>query len=281
MKAGFVCLVLSIVTAVTMLLLYLFAGIRAADLLAVGAGGLFLLWQVVLLTVPWGLFFQARQVVAELAVSQEQGLTVREEQSAEAEVIARRLLRIALGGHLVSAAVVAVVTFFSGHVVGYYFSGFYLLSTAFRPAQAYMTHLRGRLRTMLTEARFPRDDLTELRARVELDKSERDELRQQLHELEHRCEEQSQQLLGFQAEAVRRAELSESAVAERANRAEARATTRTDALEERFAARSDQLAQQVQALTRRFEGALDSYDDNQDLVTGLRAFLRMLRAEQI
>jgi hypothetical protein len=273
-------IVLGAAAAVVALLLHLFAGVRLADLLAVGVGGVFLLWQVLLLTVPWSLYFQARQVVQEAATSEERGIQVPEARVVDAARMARRLRLLAIGGHLVTAVVVAVVTYFSGHRVGYYFSGFYLLSTVFRPAQAYLSHVRGQLRTMLKETRFPRDDVQELKARADRAEAAAASLHELLHQVELRLAEQSDRVGRFEADAAHRSELVESRLAERADRIEARATARADQLEARFAARSDLLGQQVQALARRFEDALDSYTDNQDLVGGLKAFLRMLRAEQ-
>ncbi len=77
------------------------------------------------------------------------------------------LLRLALGGqHLVTAIVVAAVTFVSGHVLGYYFAAFYLLSCAFRPAAAYLGYVRVRIAKLIKETTHPRDDVVELRTRL-------------------------------------------------------------------------------------------------------------------
>ncbi|MFC1420947.1 hypothetical protein [Streptacidiphilus cavernicola] len=284
MKTRNMWIVLGAGAAAVALLLHFLAKVRLADLLAVGLGGVFLFWQVLLLTVPWSLYFQARQVVKETGTSAERGLRVPADRAADAARIARRLRGLAIGAHLVTAAVVSVVTYFSGHTVGYYFAGFYLLSTAFRPAQAYLAHVRGQLRTMLKETRFPRDDVLELKqalkAEVERAEAERVRLHELLHRLGLRSAEQSAGISRIEADAARRSELVESRLTGRADQIEARATARADQLETRFAARSDQVAQQVQALSRRFQDALDSYGDNQELVAGLKAFLRMLRAEQ-
>src|SRR5215469_4070715 len=42
------------------------AGVPLATLLAIGAGGVALAWLIVLVTVPWNLYFAARQVVADM-----------------------------------------------------------------------------------------------------------------------------------------------------------------------------------------------------------------------
>ena len=254
---GLVCVVLG-------LIFYFCARVTPVNLLTVIAGGVILLWQVLLLTVPWGLYFQARAVVRQVGISRAAGVEVPEERSVEAARIAHRLRQIAIGGHLLSAAVVAVITFFSGHSVGYYFSGFYLLSTLFRPAQAYFTHLRGQLSTMMKETRFPPDDVRQLRDRLKT--------------VEKSLAELGQQLVRATGRVGRLDELEARLVA-RTDQAERRLVTRSDGVAEQLRDQCQTTSQQVQALGRRFEEAVDSITDNQDLVTGLRAFLRLLRTE--
>lgn len=279
MKTRDVWALIGVLTGAVGLLLYFFAKVSLADLLAIGAGGLFLLWQIVLLTVPWSLYFQARQIVTEAGSSEQRGIRVPAGRAADAARIARRLRALAIGLHLVSAAVVAVITYFSGHTVGYYFSGFYLLSTVFRPAQAYLVHIRGQLRTMLKETRFPRDDVVELKSGLDASEARRAALAQQVHQLQEQLVEQAGQLRRIEEDTARRSDLVESRLAGRADQIEARFTARADQMEARFTARADQVAQQVQTLARRFEDALAAYTDNQELVAGLKAFLRTLRAE--
>jgi hypothetical protein len=55
------------------------------------------------------------------------------------------MLGFALGGHLITAAAAAVISYAAGSRAGYYLAGFYLLSAALRPAAAYFGHLRRRL----------------------------------------------------------------------------------------------------------------------------------------
>src|SRR5258708_25839610 len=74
------------------------AGVPLATLLYVGAGLAALAWMIVLVTLPWNLYFPARQGVAEMAVSRERGIKVRAAQDAGARRIARRMLWVALGG---------------------------------------------------------------------------------------------------------------------------------------------------------------------------------------
>ena len=52
------------------------AGVSLATLVTIGAGLAALMWTIVLVTWPWNLYFDARQVTAENAVSRERGIDV-------------------------------------------------------------------------------------------------------------------------------------------------------------------------------------------------------------
>ncbi|MGW2161484.1 hypothetical protein [Nonomuraea sp. NPDC001699] len=227
-----------LVTAVTAWLV-LHAGVPLSTLLSLGLGAVCLFWLVVLLTFPWNLSFAARQVVHDIAVSRESGIEVPAHREEEARTIARRMLVLAVAGHVVSAVVVAVVTFFSGRQVGYYFAGFYLLATAFRPAGAYVAHLRERVRTLGGEIRYPRLDVIALRGQVETLTAASERLAGQVEEL------------GGELAAAR-------AGLEQADH---------------------DLARRITLMARRFEETVDGLNDNQEIITGLRAFLRLVRAD--
>jgi hypothetical protein len=66
------------------------AGVPLSTSLSIGAGGVALAWLIVLVTVPWNLYFAARPAVADMAVSRERGITVRAAQEEEARRLARR-----------------------------------------------------------------------------------------------------------------------------------------------------------------------------------------------
>jgi hypothetical protein len=157
----------ALVATVVAAWLLVYARVPLSTVLSLGLGAISLIWLILLLTLPWNLYFGARQVVHEIHTSREHGIEVPDAHEAEALEIAGRMRRFAVGGHLVSAALLAVITFFSGAAVGYYFAGFYLLSTFFRPAGAYFSRLRERVTTLMSEARHPREDVVALLARVE------------------------------------------------------------------------------------------------------------------
>ncbi len=139
------------------------AGVELHTLLSVVAAAVAFAWLIVLVAVPWNLYFAARGVVAQMGASQRRGIEVGEQEQAEARRIASRMLGFALGGHLVSALATAVVTYLTGDALGYYVTGFYLLSATIRPAVAYFAHLRERIRALSAESRFPRDDVRTMR----------------------------------------------------------------------------------------------------------------------
>ncbi|XVQ09490.1 hypothetical protein ACQP1W_44345 [Spirillospora sp. CA-255316] len=234
------------VAAAVAIVLVLVADVPLAVVLSLGAGALGLLWLVVLLVVPWHVYFQARRLLQEIGTSRARGLEVPPERETEARRIAARARTAAVGGHVVSAAAVAVVTYFSGTAIGYYFAGFYLLSTAFRPAHAWFAHLRRRLRTMLHEVRYPRDDVLDLLERLNFLEGHVEAMRlttEHLHQADHTLE--------------RRLEAVDLAV-------------------QRGAA---ELNGRLDALGRRFEATVAQLTDDQELITGIRAFLRLLRAD--
>ncbi|WP_327128332.1 hypothetical protein [Streptomyces sp. NBC_01727] len=86
-------------------------------------------------------------MLAEIAVGRDKGMEAFPVRDAEAARIARTMLRAAVAGHVLTAAVVFAVTRATGEFTGYWFAVFFLLSTFFRPARAYLGRLRRRLGT--------------------------------------------------------------------------------------------------------------------------------------
>ncbi|WP_165964410.1 hypothetical protein [Actinomadura sp. KC216] len=214
--------------------------------LSVGAGALCLAWLVLLLTVPWNVYFQALAVLEEIRVSRDRGLDVPKGSDDEARRIAARMRAAAVGAHVLTAALVAAVTYFSGADIGYYFAAFYLVSTSFRPAGAWFAHLRRRLNTMLKDVRFPRDDVVDLAERITFLEVQAENLRataEQLHSADLAAERSLEDLSGV--------------------------TSRRDG----------ELDRRLDAMGRQFEETVARLTDNQEVIAGIKAFLRMLRTE--
>ncbi|GAA0395150.1 hypothetical protein Acor_64860 [Acrocarpospora corrugata] len=228
--------------------LILYADVSPETLLSVGLGAISLIWLIILLTVPWNLYFSARRVVHETHLSRERGIEVPQAREDEAREIARRMLRFAIAGHLISAAVIAVITFYSGAQVGYYFAGFYLLATFFRPAGSYMSHLRERVTNLMEELHYPRQDVATLRTQVAELTDARTRLDQTVNELSESLDELRAELATAQA------------AAETADH---------------------DLNRRITQMSRRFDETVDGLSDNQELITGLKAFLRLVRSDSV
>src|SRR5579871_2371015 len=109
------------------------SSIAAGHLLDWVTGGLCLIWLLVILTVTWDLYFQTQEVAFELRSSRERGIPIVAGREEYLRALRQRLGWLAVGVHVASAAFVAAVAVCSHGTVGYYFAGFYLLSTLFRP----------------------------------------------------------------------------------------------------------------------------------------------------
>jgi hypothetical protein len=248
------------------------AGVPLRTLLSIGAGAAALAWLVVLVTAPWNLYFAARQVVAEIAAARERGINVPPERSAEATSIARRMLWFALGGHICTAAAAAVITYFAGGTVGYYVASFYLLSTGIRPAMAYYAHLRQRITALARETRYPRADVISLQGRVDAAVGTLEELQAELHRAQRGIIDdlrRAQSTLAGDIAHTRQlltTDLARLQDAQAADKAAARS-------------RDDQLGNRIDQMVRRMEGTLDGLSDHQELLTGIRALVRMIRSD--
>jgi hypothetical protein len=215
------------------------AGVPPGTLLSIGAGLAALMWMVVLVALPWNLYFAARQVRTDNAISRERGIAIPPARDSETRHIARRALILALCGHLGTAAAVAVFAAVSGALLGYYLAGFYLLSTAIRPVVAYLTHLRERVTVLKRESTYPRDDVVSMRAA-------------------HRAMAEDLQRLSHQVAAD---------------------LARIDGALTAARNRDEDARVRIDRMGRRIEDTLDGISDHQELLTGIRALVRMIRTE--
>lgn len=213
-------------------------GIPPETLLTWGVGGAALLWLVVLVTLPWNLHFRAREVLGELRRSADAGIRVTDEQLAFAEKVKRWTLATSLATHALSAAVALALALFGGQSLGYPFAGFYLLSCLVRPTTAAIQQVRRRLERIAEDTRFPREDVLKLRGQVAAHEEGVKRLTDELAELRKQHE-----ALAVQADRQR-----------------------------------VELEQKIGALARKFEESLDRLTDNRELISGIKAFLRMVRS---
>jgi hypothetical protein len=237
--------------------------VPTATLLTIAVVAFALSWLVVLVTVPWNLYFAARRAAQEMAVSRDRGITVRADYDDEARRISRRMLRFALGGHVGTAIAAAVIAYASGNKTGYYVAGIFLLATMFRPASAYLFHVRERIGVFTRESMQPRDDVITLGERMDEVSALARQGADDLHRIQASLADtiaHNRNLLG--------ADLSRLRETQEADRAQAQA-------------RHDELKRQLDQMVRRIEATLDGISDHQELLTGLRALVRMVRSEPL
>jgi len=128
-------------------------------------GGASFWWLLVIVTVPWNVHFQAKEVLAQAAESIEKNIPVDEKQVNYVKVLAKQSLLVAISLHLISAIVLYILAFTGISAVGYISSGAALLLTILRPSISAYEYLYNRL-TMIRQAfTYPREDILELRNR--------------------------------------------------------------------------------------------------------------------
>ena len=128
-------------------------------------GGASFWWLLVIVTVPWNIHFQAKEVIAQGEISREKGITVDEKKLKYVNLLVKRSLLIAIGLHLISAIGLYTLAVTGISAVGYVGSGAALLLTGLRPAISAYEYLYARLKMISQEWKYPREDIVELRNR--------------------------------------------------------------------------------------------------------------------
>ena len=210
--------------------------ITSGRLLDLVMGVLCLAWLIVLLKAPWDLFFQAQEAAFEIQRSKEREIAVLPGREMYIRTLRRRLALLAVGAHVFSAALVAAISYFTGGGVGYWFAVFFLVSTFFRPVVAGYVYLSRKLSALIHEVQYPREDVAELRQKVE-------------------WQEQTLRNLTGQLEQCREILQTESRAREGEDR---------------------DLRQRLHALSREFETTASRLTDNQEVIKGIQAFVRLI-----
>jgi hypothetical protein len=123
-------------------------------------------WLLVIVTVPWNIYFAARQTTATAIDSQQKGIAVEQRQLRYTQTISTRSLILAIVLHLLSAVGLYWVAQTGFTPLGYWGAAAALLLTALRPAISTYEYLAERLRTIQEEFTYPREDIYELRSRL-------------------------------------------------------------------------------------------------------------------
>jgi hypothetical protein len=128
-------------------------------------GGASFWWLLIIVTVPWNIHFQAKQVLAEGEQSKDKGIPVDEKQQGYVKVLAKRSLVTAIALHIISAVGLYILAATGISAVGYISSGAALLLTVLRPSISAYEYLYARLLMIRQEWQYPREDISELRNR--------------------------------------------------------------------------------------------------------------------
>ena len=199
-------------------------------------GGLCTVWLLVILKAPWDLYFEAHRVAFEQQRSDERGIAVTNERRHYVHTVRRRLAVFAVAAHLLSALLIAVVAWATKGQVGYYFAIFFVASTLFRPMIAGYVYLWSRLRVIGEETKYPREDVEAMRYRL-LDAENG------LKNLRETNEEQQKALVAAQENIDRQLQ---------------------------------ELRQAQSALGREFEATISRITDNQEVIQGIKSFVRLI-----
>ncbi len=121
-------------------------------------------WLLIVVTVPWNLYFRAKEILQDAKESREKGIPVDESKVAFVARWERRAIVVAIVLHLISAAGLFLLSYLGVSRVGYVSSAAVLLLTGLRPAIRAYDYLRARLGSIHEQLRFPREDVMTLRS---------------------------------------------------------------------------------------------------------------------
>jgi hypothetical protein len=124
-------------------------------------------WLMAIVTVPWNIYFEAKEVVVEAKLSQEKEIFVDRQQVEYAKKVAKWSSLSAIVLHLISAATLYFLAATGISPVGYISAAATLLLTFLRPAVRLYEYLATRLATIRQQIKYPREDVVELRYRVQ------------------------------------------------------------------------------------------------------------------
>lgn len=132
-------------------------------------------WLMTIVTVPWNIHFEAREVINDAQISKKKNINFDESQLTYVRRLYRYSLLAAIFLHLISAVGLYGLSWAEISVVGYYGSGAALLLTLLRPSVRAYEYISTRLYQIRQEIKYPRDDvhtvkidLEHLKAQVEL-----------------------------------------------------------------------------------------------------------------
>ena len=130
-----------------------------------GIGASIFVWLIIIVTVPWNVYFQSKAVLNQAAISKEKGINVDDNQLPYVKSLAKKSLGLALGLHVISAIALYVLASSGIGTIGYVGAIAALLLTILRPAISAYEYISQRLSAIYQQIDYPREDVMELRQR--------------------------------------------------------------------------------------------------------------------
>ncbi len=124
-------------------------------------------WLLAIVTIPWNIYFDAKEALAEAALSDEKGIPVDQRQVDYIRVVAQRSSWVVIALHVFSAIGLYGLAAAGISQVGYVSSGAALLLTVLRPAVRTYQYFATRIATLRQQFQYPREDVIELRSRFQ------------------------------------------------------------------------------------------------------------------
>ncbi len=143
-------------------------------------GTLTIWWLLVIVTVPWNVYFEAKAVSAEAAHSASIGIAIDQKQMNYVSKLTRNALIVAILLHVFSAAGLFALSACGISPVGYVGSGAAILLTFVRPSVRAYEYLWEKLIAIKHKVKYPREDVVELRNRTQVLETKLEQLEQQL-----------------------------------------------------------------------------------------------------
>ncbi len=116
-------------------------------------------WLITVVTVPWNIHFEAKEVLSDARTSKEKNIQFDEKKLGYVRKLAFWGLVIALVLHIASAAILYWLAYAQISQVGYYGAVAALLLTLLRPSVRAYQYVSMRLYTIRQEIMYPRDDV--------------------------------------------------------------------------------------------------------------------------
>lgn len=124
-------------------------------------------WLLLIVVVPWNIHFKARELLADMTYSEQEGLAVEPESRQYVNRWASWSLWLAIGLHGVSALVLYGLAASGVTVIGYWAAGATVLLTVLRPTVRGYQYVAKRLTDIQKRVRYPRNDVHQLQTDVE------------------------------------------------------------------------------------------------------------------